>query len=222
MTRRDGSRRRATLSAVGGAIADLRTAGQVVRVAVDGVDGAGKTVFADELSEVLRRRGLSVLRASVDGFHNPAEVRYRRGRRSPEGFFRDSYDYAALKRLLLDPLARGDRQVVRRIYDVEAEALVEPVAESAADVDVLVFDGIFLHRPELRHHWDYTIYLDVDFDVSIPRGAQRGYGEADPDAASNRRYVQGQQIYIRECHPHHHATCVIDNTVLDDAHVVDL
>jgi hypothetical protein len=34
----------------------------------------------------------------------PLEVRYRRGRASPEGFYLDSCDYTALRRYLFDPL----------------------------------------------------------------------------------------------------------------------
>lgn len=191
-------------------------------VAVDGVDGAGKTVFANELAEVLKRRGIAVLRASVDGFHNPPSIRYQRGRRSPEGFFLDSYDYDAVRRLLLEPLARsGERRVVRRIYDVHAETRVEAVRESVYDVEVLVFDGIFLHRPELRDLWDLSVFLEVDFEVSIPRGAGRGYGDPDPTAPSNRRYVEGQRLYLSTCRPHERATWVIDNNILADARLTD-
>ncbi len=64
-------------------------------VAVDGVDGAGKTTFADRLAPRLDR---PVVRASEDDFLNPAAIRHRRGRESPEGFFRDTYDLALLGR----------------------------------------------------------------------------------------------------------------------------
>lgn len=60
---------------------------RTVRVAIDGVDGSGKTTFADELGSFIAAEGRSVIRASVDGFHNPKAVRYRLGRHSPEGFF---------------------------------------------------------------------------------------------------------------------------------------
>ena len=75
-----------------------------VRAAIDGVDGVGKTTLANELVAPLRRRGVPVIRASIDGFHNPRAVRYRLGRSSPEGYFRDSFNYEALKNVLLDPL----------------------------------------------------------------------------------------------------------------------
>lgn len=60
-----------------------------VRVGIDGVDGAGKTTFADELRDVLTPSRRPVIRATVDEFHHPKPVRYRLGRSSPEGFYRD-------------------------------------------------------------------------------------------------------------------------------------
>ncbi len=51
----------------------------VVRVGIDGVDGAGKSMFGDELAQVLSAAGRRVIRASVDGFHNPRAIRYRPG-----------------------------------------------------------------------------------------------------------------------------------------------
>jgi uridine kinase len=185
-------------------------------VAVDGVDGAGKTHFADELASELTARGAAVIRASVDGFHNPLRLRYRRGRSSPEGFFRDSYNYERLIRLLLAPLSPGGSgRYVRRVYDVHAERAVAGPIEQAAPEAVLVFDGIFVHRDVLAGFWDYSVWLEVPFAVSVPRGAQRGYGNADLGAASNRRYVQGQRLYVTECDPQARATIVIDNEHLD-------
>lgn len=217
-----GVRRAATVVAVADAVVDRMRPHGVLGVGIDGVDGGGKTVFADELADVLERRGIAVVRASVDGFHNPAEVRYRKGRSSPAGFFLDSYDYGALRQLLLEPLlVHGESQVVRAVYDVHAEAPVDPVFEPVGDAEVLVFDGIFLHREELRDLWGYSVFLDVRFEVSIPRGAGHGYGDPDLAAPSNRRYVEGQRLYLRQCEPQRRASCVIDNNDLADAHIAD-
>ena len=159
-----------------------------------------------------------MIRASVDGFHNPREVRYRLGRSSPEGFFRDSYDYGTLVSLLLEPLGPGGSgRYVGRVYDIDGEVPVAPLVEQASRDSILVLDGIFLHRDELAAFWDYSIWLEVPFDVSIPRGAQRGagYGDPDPSAPSSRRYVNGQRLYLTECSPQSRATVVIDNEDLD-------
>jgi uridine kinase len=153
----------------------------VRRVGVDGVDGAGKTVFADELAVILTRWGQSVIRASADAFHNPRHLRYRLGKHSPEGFFRDSYNYDKVKELLLDPLSpQGNMCFRRAVYDIHRERPVDAQDERAQPGAILVFDGIFLHRPELRTYWDYSVFLEVSFEISVPRGAQRGMGSADP------------------------------------------
>ena len=167
-------------------------AGRVV-VAVDGLDGAGKTVLADGLAEVFAETGDAVFRASIDGFHRPRAERYALGRRSPEGFYRDSYDYATFRRVLIDPFRDGAQTAGSTgfqltAFDVARDAPVESQWVTAPLDAVLVVDGIFLHRPELRDLWDWSVWLDVPFEVSYARMALRDGSDSDPDAASNARY----------------------------------
>ena len=188
----------------------------VLRVAIDGVDGAGKTTFAAELEPFLESSGREVIRASVDGFHHPKNVRYRLGRGSPEGFYRDSYNYEAFKKVLLEPLSPGGSGRYRTaVYNVDAETPVTTPEQRAESGAILLLDGMFLHRPELREYWDVSVWLDVPFEVSVPRGAQRGSGSPDLHAPQNRRYVEGQKLYLQHADPRRHATLVIDNCELD-------
>ncbi|MGL5835575.1 MAG: uridine kinase, partial [Waterburya sp.] len=152
----------------------------VSRVGIDGVDGAGKTIFGDELASLLAMSGRPIIRASVDSFHNPKNERYRLGKNSPEGFFLASYNYPQLKKLLLDPLSPGGTGRYHKvIFDHRLDSSVSSLEEQAISDSILVFDGIFLHRPDLRTYWDFSIFLEVGFDISIPRGAQRGEGSSD-------------------------------------------
>jgi len=97
------------------------TCSHPVRVAIDGVDGVGKTYLANEIAESLRK-SRQVIRASVDEFHNPRSVRYRLGRHSAEGYFRDSFNYLALETVLLDPLSPGaTRRYRRAVFDYRIE-----------------------------------------------------------------------------------------------------
>ncbi len=187
-------------------------ADHTIRVGIDGVDGSGKTFFANELTHVLAGTKRPIIQASVDSFHNPKVVRYRLGQTSPEGYFRDSYNYPQLKEVLLDPLSpNGSGQYRTAIFDHKLNSPVAMPARQAMPNSILIFDGIFLHRPELRMVWDFSIFLQVDFDVSIPRMAQRGGGSPDPQAPENYRYMEGQKLYLRECHPQKYATLVINN-----------
>jgi len=194
---------------------------RAIRVAIDGVDGAGKTTFADELSASVSALGRPVIRASVDSFHNPKAIRYRQGRHSPAGFFEDSYNYAALRALLLDPLGPGGRQRCRTtFFDHTLDREVPAVEVAAQPSSVLLIDGIFLHRPELLKYWDVSIFLQTDFTQSVARCAARDGGLPDPEAISNRRYVEGQRLYMQRCQPESKATIVIDNNDLSSPALV--
>ncbi|UVI36813.1 uridine kinase [Brevibacterium spongiae] len=215
------SARRAVLRRLLTAICEVRS-GRRTLIAVDGLDGAGKTVLAEELVG-LAADGLSarpVASVSIDGFHHPREVRYARGR-GPESFFRDSYDYAAFERAVVSPFRRG-ASVTPAVWDVDADASIPPEALDLPEDCVLLIDGIFLHRPELRELWDASIWVEVPFEVSVPRGNQRfsHLTDSDPGCEANHRYVGGQRLYFAEAAPWEHATWVVDNENLDDPRLI--
>ena len=141
----------------------------------------------------------------------PRVDRYRLGRTSPEGFYRDSYDYARLFESLLTPFAPGGSGRFRvAVFDHRADV---PVAapEQQADADAaLILDGIFLHRPQLRANWDFSIFLHVSFGVPVARCSRRDGWSPDPHAVGNRRYVEGQRLYLRDALPWEHATVILD------------
>ena len=211
--------RRRLLFELADAVCRVQAAG-TVRVAIDGVDGAGKSCLADELAVICEAAGRAVIRASVDGFHNPRAVLPARPY-VPRG---------VLLRLvrLCDAEGRSPRSAGSRrkpavrvaTFDHRLDCAIETPECIAASGDILLFDGIFWHRPELRSYWDYSIFLDVEFAVSILRGAQRGEGSADPDAASNRRYVRGQELYLGSAYPTRYAIVVVNNNDLDRPFVV--
>jgi len=200
-----------------GAVADrvLSTSG-TARIAVDGVDGVGKTTFAGALAGVLRERGRPVVHVSADGFHQPRALRHRRGRDSPEGFWLDSYDYPALIENVLDPFGPGGSRSYRSAsHDLDSDELLDlPWQQAPADA-VLVLDGLFLHRDELAGRWDLSVFLTAPFEVTVARMAVRDGSHPDPGHPSVARYVRGQRLYFAACRPWERADLVIDNTDVD-------
>jgi uridine kinase len=183
------------------------------RVGIDGPDASGKTMFADRLATVLRGRGRPVLRVSVDDFHHARAIRHRRGRDSPEGFWAHAFNYERFLSDVVEPLdPGGSRRVRARAHDLATDAALNPEPVTVPAGAVIVVDGLFLHRDELRTVWDLTVFLDVPFTVTARRMARRDGTGDDPDGPDLRRYVEAQRIYYRACRPHDHATIVIDNT----------
>jgi len=187
-----------------------------VRVAIDGVDAAGKTMFAEELADAVLRLGRPVIRASIDGFHNPRAIRRRRGSPSPEGYFEDSFNYPALVEALLQPLGpAGSGSFRRAVFDFRIDEPVTAPVEEALPDSVLLLDGVFLLRGELRAHFDFSVFVRAAFEVTIKRAEQRDvhlFGSLEEVRQRYRqRYIPGQELYLRTAQPERWASVIVDN-----------
>ncbi|GAA0549634.1 hypothetical protein GCM10010172_34610 [Paractinoplanes ferrugineus] len=197
--------------------------GHPVRVAVDGPPAAGKTMLADELAAILRARGRAVIRACVDYFMFPREVRYRRGKSSPEACYQDSFDYPALRRVLLEPLGPGgDRHYRNAVYDWDNDApLSGPAVLAPADA-VLLLDGVFLQRPELAGQWDLSILVMSAAERLMERARVRDLARLATVTEVERRfrirYLPAQEMYFAEAGPAENADVVVYNDDVQRPH----
>ncbi len=183
--------------------------GRPVLVAVDGPDGAGKTTFADALAEAAER---PVVRASLDDFHHPRAFRHAEGR-TGETVWARGFDYAAVRRELLEPWRRGPGTSYRRLWhDLATDAYVAGPYDAVPEHGVLLVDGVFAQRPELGDAWDLVVYVDAPAAVRVARMAERDGVPADPDHPDQRRYLEAQELYLSGCDPVGRAGVVIDNS----------
>ena len=187
-----------------------------VRVAIDGVDAAGKTILADEFAKQVE--ATEDPQSGIDRRLPPsASKRRRRGEFSPEGYYRDSFAHPCLTRLRVPPLGpQGDGVCRLAVFDFRTDASLDsPPIEVPAD-SVLLFEGVFLLRPDLRRFWDFAVFVRADFDVTVARAEQRDlylFGSAEGVRERYvRRYVPGQQLYFREAAPESRRDVNIDNT----------
>ena len=187
-----------------------------LRVAIDGIDAAGKTTLADELAPLIEAQGRPVIRASIDGFHQPRSVRYQREANSAKGYYEDSFDYASLRAVLLQPLGpHRDRRYQSAIFDVRTDTPVSRREEEAPPHAVLLFDGVFLLRHELADLWDYQIFVFVRMETALQRALHRDlplFGSAETVRARYmQRYLPGQRLYYQTIHPQEQADVIVDN-----------
>ena len=187
-----------------------------VRICIDGVDASGKTKLADNLVEYLKKSSRPIIRASIDGFHNPKEIRYRKGEDSPEGYYHDTTNYEAVIKNLLKPLSpNGDLQYQTRIFDFIKDTGISTLSKKAKPNSILIMEGVFLQRPELLPYWDLKIFIDANFNTTLARATKRdGYylgSQEEIIYKYNQRYIPGQQIYLKTVQPQEKADIVIDN-----------
>lgn len=178
-------------------------------VAVDGVGASGKSTFADEVAAAVRPAAI----VHADDFFTPPEVRHARGRHSAEGFWLDAYDYPRIISEVLEPLKAG-------APDASRPALPGGRSRDAAvRGGLVVVEGTFLHRRELRAYWDFSIFLDVPIAEASRRMHTRAGVELDDRLLA--RYFGAQLIYFRADQPWRHATVVLDTSEPDRLRVID-
>lgn len=195
------------------AAVDRLNPGDRVAVAIDGPDAAGKTTLADAIARQVTR---PAIRVSIDDWHNPRDVRTRRGSDSPAGYYLDSFDYEALASDLLGPFRDGATSVQSARFDFKADALLTAVTEVRSPTAVLILDGVFLLRSELRESWDWAVYVHVPESVTLARATVRDAehlgGPESTRRRYERRYLPGHALYREAASPLEQANVVIDNS----------
>jgi uridine kinase len=189
-----------------------------LRVGVDGMSTAGKTSFGDELAERICRSGRPVLRACLDDFKRPWRDRHLYDRVSGEGYYRNAFDYEAIKGLLLEPAGvNGSGRCVLCGIDPLTQEDHSAVVTCATHDAVLIVDGVFAFRPEINRYWDYRVWLDIAPELAVQRGLRRDQAWAGSDAETlhRDRYQAAQRVYLAEVDPVPQADLVIDNTCFD-------
>ncbi len=183
-----------------------------IRVAIDGIDAAGKTTLADELANELPQH--PIIRASIDGFHQPRAIRYRRGSDSPIGYYYDSFDYDAFKAELLQPLGPGGSRRYRTMcYDYRHDHPLDSPRKLAPPNAMLLCDGVFLLRSEICELWDFSVFVQISFSTSLDRALVRDREQFGSSVRQRyeKRYIPGQRLYLQQAQPTQKACIVFDN-----------
>ena len=192
-----------------------RDPGHPLRVGIDGVCGAGKSTFAEELAERIAAHGRPVVLVDSDGFHHVRAIRYRQGRETARGYYEDAYDFDSLREHVLTPLGPGgSREYAVRVHDLATDDVIREFATAPADA-IVIFAATFLQRDGLRDLWDEVVFLDAAIERAEQRGIDRDADQLGGRDAARRayasRYTAACRIYLAEQDPRARASIVVDH-----------
>jgi uridine kinase len=182
-------------------------------VALTGMGCTGKTTLAAELVTVVSGAGRPVVLVAYDGFHHPSERRHRQGRTSAVGYLDDSFDPAALRRLVLDPLAAGATAVVPASYDLAGDHPLDPEPLPVPADGIVLVEGSFLLVPELAGRWDLAVMVVADPARVLERGLVRDADLGTPEQVRElylRRYLASEALHQERDDPWSHADVVVE------------
>jgi uridine kinase len=186
-----------------------------LRVGIDGLTASGKTSFGHELADRICRTGRPVLRASLDDFKRPWRDRHLYDRESGVGYYRNAFDYEAVRRLLLEPAGvDGSGECALCAIDPLTQEDHSNVVTRATLDAVLIVDGVFAFRPEINQFWDFRLWLDIDPELAVQRGVSRDHtwAGADAERVHRERYLAAEHVYLSEVDPVRLVDIAVDNT----------
>jgi uridine kinase len=178
-------------------------------VAIDGPGGSGKSTVARLIAK--HSENTSVL--SMDDFFFPSEMRgSATGDVSEVG---GDQDWRRVLDQVLTPLAR-DQYCSYQRYDWASDKLQE--WHNIAVGGVVIVEGVYSLRRELREIYDYKIWIDCPKDVYLARGLARSEIEW-PDrpleeslALWEEQYIPAEERYAREHNSRNVADLIIDTS----------
>jgi uridine kinase len=170
-------------------------------VGIDGCGGSGKSVLADQISRELINRAHSVGLIRMDDFYLPEAAR-------ADGFLEvgAGFDWRRLEEQVLKP-ARRDQPLRYQRYDWATGALAEWHESSAR---VVMVEGTYSTRVELREFYDFTIWVDCPRTIRLARGVERD-GESARDCWLTK-WMPEEDRYVLEQSPQRRANLVYEGS----------
>jgi pantothenate kinase len=158
---------------------------------IAGAPGAGKSVLAQQLTDLLVVRGYRVALVGMDGFHLAGAELNRLGRTDRKGA-PDTFDvdgYIALLGRLRRPAGGTGEVVYAPVFDRSIEDPIGSAVPVAAEINLVVTEGNYLlHKdgpwPGVRALLDACWYVELDEQVRIERLIARHiqFGRSRKDA----------------------------------------
>jgi hypothetical protein len=172
-----------------------------VRVAVDGPQAAEPEALAQRTAAWLRQAGRPAAVVDLHDFQLPASQRLESGREDPDSFTFRWFDYAALAREVLDPLAphSGDAFWLPRLREAGPDRSARVPRQQAPPELVLLVAG-----PMLLGRWldfDVTVHLRMDPGVLLHRTAPEAQFTVQALCRYQDELAEQPDILARYNHP---------------------
>mgnify|MGYP001419658759 CR=1 FL=1 len=153
-------------------------------IGINGIDCAGKTTLAKDLSGRLKQSGIKNEICHIDDFNDP-KVEKETYQAFASGNWNEN-DF--------------DRYYESIIDFQRARGVVE---EAAVINEIVIVEGIFIFRPKLKITFNYRIYIEVDASVALARFEQRRRLKRDdrPVEIFEDIWVRAHNKYVSEVNP---------------------
>ncbi len=182
-------------------------------VAVTGIDGCGKGHVAARLVAALRAEALRAVAIGIDGWLNLPHVRF--GKDDPAAhFYRHAIRFEPMFRQLILPLRDRRSRMLVADYAEETATAFRQHLYLYENVEVIVLEGIYLLKRELRDRYDLSLWIDCSFETALARAvarAQEGLPPEETVRAYRTIYFPAQEMHLQRDDPRAAASAILNN-----------
>jgi uridine kinase len=181
-------------------------------VAISGIDASGKSTLARQIVEGLKSQGLNAAMIGLDAWHHPSEKRFNE--KSPAQHFYDhAFRFDELFALLINPLKRNKSAHTTVELTKLPENDLYLHSYDLDEVDVIILEGIFLFRKELRKNYDLAFWVECSFETALRRALlrnQEGLSEEETIRDYRTIYFPAQRIHLMRDEPLSNADGIVE------------
>lgn len=189
--------------------------GRPLVAGLTGMDTSGKSQLATALAAEFGRRGADHQLVRIDDFHRPRAVRYRSDLPEAEAYYHHSIDFGRAAEELLRPVREDGRLSAElTLLDLPTDTYTLTRTYEVGPETIVLVEGVFLFRAEIRDLIDLFVYLDVAEDVVLARGRLRDVPSQGEEVMGkyHTKYLPAQRAYLAEHPPTEHAEVIVDNS----------
>jgi uridine kinase len=186
---------------------------QSLLVGISGIDASGKGFITARLADKLRRTGLKVANINADGWLNLPHIRFD-PENPAENFYHKAIRFDEMFEKLILPLrASRSIKITANLTEETARDYIKHEYVYAG-IDVILLEGIFLFKNELKNHFDIKIWVECSFETALRRAAaraQENLSPAETAKAYETIYFPAQKIHFAHDKPPESADIVFYN-----------
>lgn len=177
-------------------------------VAISGIEGGGKRALTEKIAAALQLEGISVAIVHSDDWEASDSIRFN-VMNSPEEYYLNAYRLDEMVEQLVLPLKLfGSVKTSVTLEDVMTPRTIDYNLE---DIDIILIEGVYLLQESYLDLYNYTIWVESDFDAAFTRLDSQVDIEQSQEALVNLfegLIKPAAQYHIYTDDPQGHATSV--------------
>ncbi|TYS70489.1 hypothetical protein FZC76_00915 [Sutcliffiella horikoshii] len=173
-------------------------------LAIDGLSRSGKTTFAGQISDYLKKENINFTIFHMDDHIVKRSQRYDTGFEEWYEYFYLQWDVKKLRKNLFEKLKEFDYVELQFYDNCNDEHHTRKI--KLPQRGLIIIEGVFLQRKEWKDFYDKVLFLDCSRQERFARESEKTKINHEK---FEKRYWKAEEYYINTYHPLNSADTII-------------